>query len=467
MIDDSLAPDTSVPNVLEFRGGHAGALASFALFLAGVAALGLSGAPDERGLWPVLVAAIALGLSLARDRHRYCEALVEGIAQPIVALMILAWLLAGIFGALLTAGGLVDGLVWAAQQAGLSGSAWVVASFLVCCAFSSATGTSFGTMILCTPLLYPAGAAVGASPVMLAGAIIGGATFGDNLSPVSDTTIASAMTQGADIGGVVRSRIRYALPAAALALLGYALLGGNGDVATAIVPAGIETASGLLLLLAPLVAIILLLRKRHLIEGLLAGAVVAVAVGIVTGQLAMNDLLHLAPDQFGARGLIVDGIERSLGISVFTILLMGLVGTIEATGLLDRLVEVAQGSATSRRRAEAQIVAAVSGAVLLTTHSVVAILAVGRLARETGAHLGIGPYRRANLLDTTVCTFPFLLPYFVPTILAASLTVGGEAYGMPRLSALQVGFANLHSWALLAMVVFAVVSGYGSGHDDA
>ncbi len=98
---------------------------------------------------------------------------------------------------------------WESTAAGSRSS-----SFLICCLVSTATGTSLGTMILCAPLLYPAAAGLGTDPVILMGAVIGGATFGDNISPVSDTTIASASTQGADIGGVVRSRLKYAFPAA-------------------------------------------------------------------------------------------------------------------------------------------------------------------------------------------------------------------------------------------------------------
>ena len=95
---------------LEFRGGTGGALMPFVLFLGGVAWLGLSGAPDERGLWPVLVAAIGLGLLMARDRGNFCETLLAGMSQPIVLLMVMAWLLAGMLGTLLSSGGLVTGL---------------------------------------------------------------------------------------------------------------------------------------------------------------------------------------------------------------------------------------------------------------------------------------------------------------------------------------------------------------------
>lgn len=446
---------------LEFHGGLAGGLAPLALFLGGVGWLGIIGAPDERGLWPILLAAMGLGLILARDRNRYCDVVVRGMGRPVVLLMVLAWLLAGVLGALLSAAGLIDGLVWAARALGLSGGGWVVSAFLVCCAFSTAAGTSLGTLVVCSPFLYPAGAALGADPVLLAGAIIGGATFGDNISPVSDTTIASALTQQADMGGVVRSRMRYALPAAAAALVGFALLGGADTAASPVADAGAPLP--LVLLAAPAVVVWLLIGGRHLVHGLLAGIGLAALLGLLAGLLAPSQLMYIDAASFSARGLIVEGLERGVGVSVFTILLMGLVGALEATGVVDRLVALAARSTRSVRGAETWIVGAVSGAMLLTAHSAVAILAVGRFAAESGARYGLSPYRRANLMDATVCTFPFILPYFVPTILASSLTAGVES--MPRLSAWQIGAANLHSWGLLAMVAIAILTGYGRDDD--
>ncbi len=179
-----------MPDTLEFRGGLFGALLPFALFLSGVAWLALSGAPDEKGFWPVLLAALALGLLLARDRTRYCEVLLAGMSQPIVMVMIMAWLLSGVLGTVLAASGLIQSLAWLANAAHLTGPAFVMASLAACALVSTSTGTSFGTILLAGPLLYPAGGAVGASPGVLIGAILAGATFGDSISPISDTTIA-------------------------------------------------------------------------------------------------------------------------------------------------------------------------------------------------------------------------------------------------------------------------------------
>ena len=432
------------------------------LFLAGVSWLGLSGAPDETGFWPVLLIAIALGLFLATDKSAYSEAVIDGMSRRIVMIMLLAWLLAAVLGVLLRESGLVGALVWATSAAGVSGGGFVAVSFLVCVVFSTATGTSLGTILVCAPLLYPAGAPLAADPAFLIGAIIAGATFGDNVSPISDTTIASATTQGAKLGDVVRSRLKYALPAAAVALLVFVLFGGSGAAAD-----GLQTepdALGLLMLAVPALVLTVLIRQRHLMEGLIYGIVSATLLGLALGRFAVADLLSIDRDNFIATGMILDGMRRAIGVSIFTVLLMGLVGGLEGAGLLGRLTRWVRARATSAKRAEWWIFGTVSGATVLTTHSTVAIVTVGDLARDIGEASGVGANRRANILDIAVCTYPFLLPVFIPTVLTASMTA--DVMGMPRLSPWDVGLHNVHSWALLAVLVFAIATGWGRTAQD-
>ena len=455
-----MIPTAAEPQRLSFVGGWVGALAPFALFLTGVVSLGLLGTPDERGFWPILIAAIGLGLLLARDRDAYAAALVHGMSRPLVALMVLSWLLAGVLAALMRASGFVDALIDAAGTLGVTGGAYTAAAFLIAAAVSTATGTSLGTLLVCVPLLYPAGGPLGAAPAVLLGALLGGATFGDNVSPVSDTTIASAATQEAAMGDVVRSRLRYALPAAAVAL-GVALVWGGRGPDTVAAGSSAPEPTALAMLAAPVVVIVLLLRGRHLFVGLLAGVALAAGLGLVLGRFAPNDLMYLDRDAFIARGLVLEGLERGIGVSIFTILLMGLTAGLEASGLVERTVAFAERRSRGPRSAEMWIFTAVSAAVLLTTHASVAILTVGGFARDAGRRFDIGPARRANLLDVTVCTYPFLLPWFIPTILAAATTASDTDAGMPKLSAWTAGLYNAHSWALLVLVVVAVVTGWG------
>lgn len=443
-----------------FRGGTVGALLPFAVFLGGVGALALQGAPDEKGFWPVLLAALMTGLALSTDRSRYADVMIDAMSQRLVMIMICAWLFSGVLGALLSAGGVVKALAAGAAAIGLQGGVFVGAALVTAMVVSTATGTSFGTILLCGPILYPAGAGAGAHPAALIGAILAGATFGDSVSPVSDTTIASSGTQQVDIGGTVRARLRYAVPAGVVALLVSVWLGGQGAAPVAISHDAVVWRP-LVLLLSPALTIGMLLAQRHLVESLLAGIASALVIGLGLGVITPFDVLHIAPGTFGATGVIVDGMSRAVGVSIFTILLVGLVGTLQATDLLPRLVAVAERRALTPRAAEWWMVGVVSGAVLLTTHSVVAILAVGEFARETGARFGIDGYRRANLLDLTVCTWPFLLPYFLPTILASGATRDTGGSGMPALSAGTVGLYNTYAWALVVIVLASVITGYG------
>jgi len=200
-----------------------------------------------------------------------------------------------------------------------------------------------------------------------------------------------------------------------------------------------------------------MLRGRHLVEGLLFGCLAAAAIGLVAGWIRPSELLFFDREQYLARGFVLEGMQRAVGVSVFTLLLMGLVAPLEAMNIPGRWITAPDTRSSSPRKAELRIFGAVSAVVLLTTHSVVAILATGKLARDVGEPAGISRARRANLLDVTVCTYPFLLPFFIPTILAASTTASGIDAGMPRVSALQAGLHNFHSWALLGVLLAGIL----------
>lgn len=446
--------------LLPYYGGTFGVLLPFAVFVVGVVSLALAGAPDERGFWPVLVLALATSLLLARERTRWCETVIEGMSRPIVAIMILAWSLASIVGVLMSATGFVDALLFLAGRLHLGGTAFVGASFLICCVVSTATGTSFGTILLCGPLLYPAGGLLGSDPATLAGAILGGATFGDSISPLSDTSIASALSQATDVGGTVRSRVKYVVPAALLALPVYLFFGGGaGGAADRLSLAG--SPRGLPMVLAPLTVIVLLLKGRHLLEGLLAGIAVATAIGLGTGLLPPERLLELDRSNFTVRSLIIDGINRSVGISFFTLFLLGLVAALEASGVLGRWVDFAAQRIRTARAAEGWIAGVVGVVTCLTCHSIVAILTVSEFTRVTGERFGLHPYRRANLLDLSVSSIPFTLPYFIPVILAANTTASGRDHGLPMVPPLQVGLHNFLSLAIFSVLVVAITTGYG------
>lgn len=454
-------------NSLKFYGGIWGAILPFIVFVCGVIAVALSGAPDERGFWPILLLALSMSLLLARDKTAFSKVIIRSMSQEIVMIMIMAWILASTIGVLMTITGFVEALTWLAARLQLGSTGFVVATFIICCVVSLSTGSSFATILICSPILYPAGGLSGAPLATLAGAILGGATFGDFFAPISDTTIASALSQKADIGVTVRSRIKYILPAFVIALVAYYISAVASSSAVLSTDGVIEgDPKGLPMLLVPVFILYLFLRGKHLVHGLLLGLIAGIVLGLVLGLLPFGELFALDLDNLTVRSFVIRGIDRAVGISIFTILLMGLVGTLTAAGIVDRLVVYAEKHSHSNRHAEGWIAGTMTGAVMLITHSVVAILTVADFTRKTGEMTGVSPVRRANILSLAGCVFPFLFPYFIPVILMANMTSSGEEYNLGTVSPIATGMHNFIAWALLVMFVLAVLFGYGRKADN-
>lgn len=447
---------------IEFYGGAFGVLLPFFVFVTGVIIIALSGAPDERGFWPVLILAMGIGLLLCKDRTAFSEVVISGMSQKIVMIMITAWILASIIGILMTLTGFVEALIWVSNHLQLSGTSFIIATFIICCIVSLSTGSSFATILICSPLLYPTGGIMGAHLPALAGAIIGGATFGDFIAPISDTTIASALSQDAEIGATIKSRLKYVFPAALFALICYFVVAyNNSSVSTINENAILGDSKGLPMLLVPTFIIYLFLKGKHLLHGLLFGLLFGTIIGLVFGLLPLTQVISLDLENFAAKSFIIDGINRAVGLSFFTILLMGLVATLKASGLMNRLVDFAAARAKTEKHAESWIATVMSMAVLLTTHSIVAILMVTDFTKRTGNQLGVSKIRRANLLSLIACVFPFVLPYFIPVILMANMTNTGQEYNIPQVSPLEVGLYNFMSWGLLLMALISLIFGWG------
>ncbi|MEM8892609.1 MAG: Na+/H+ antiporter NhaC family protein, partial [Bacteroidota bacterium] len=335
------------------------------------------------------------------------------------------------------------------------------------CIVSLSTGSSFATILICGPLLYPSGGILGAHLPSLAGAILAGATFGDFIAPISDTTIASSLSQGADIGKVVKSRIKYMVPVFIFACLSFYISADSGFTAVKGLEAKLSgVPNALPMLLVPALIIYLFLKGKHLLEGLLLGLLFGVVLALLLGLLQMDQVFSLDLENFGSKSFVIDGINRAVGISFFTILLMGMVATLKASGLLDKLVKFAASKSTSAGDGERWIAATSAASVLLTTHSIVAILMLAEFSKESGEKLGIGSVRRANILSIVVCVFPFLLPYFIPVILMANTSMSGQDFGIPSVNALETGLHNFLAWGLLAMVLFLVIFGWGRKKDE-
>ena len=211
---------------IEFYGGMVGLIAPFIVLVLGILWLSVRGEAMPMAFWVPCLAGIAVALILSKNKTLCAETIIKGASNEMVAVMLMAWFLAGIVAELMEQTGLIGGLVWLATSIGLPGALFPLITFLTGSLLSTATGTALGTVMTLAPILYPVGVALGANPPVMCAAIVSAAYLGDNIAPVSDTTIASAYSQGVDVSAVVKSRLKYAFAAAAIG-------GGMADILTA------------------------------------------------------------------------------------------------------------------------------------------------------------------------------------------------------------------------------------------
>jgi len=259
---------------LEFYGGVPMLLVPFAVMFVGILWLGLSGAALPEAFWPMILLGIFVGLLLAKNKKVYVDSLIEGITSKMLAIMLMAWFMAGIMAKLLAAAGLVQGLIWGFLEIGISVAWFPLMVFLISSLISMSTGTAVGTLIAASPILFPVGYLLGGDPVLIIGAIIGGAFVGDNLAPISDTTIVSAYSQGTTIDKVVKSRIRYAIIAGAMTLIAYAFFAIKAGSSSTVAPPDELNPVGLVMIAVPILLLFLMSRGKDLVEGLLYANVI-------------------------------------------------------------------------------------------------------------------------------------------------------------------------------------------------
>lgn len=454
-------PSSAAP-VLRFRGGVAGLFTPFLVMFAGVLWLGISGVAIPEAYWPVIVLALFVGLVLARDQQRYVDALVAGMSSSMLAIMLLAWFLAGILGRLLSETGIIEGLVWVALQIGLPAAWFPLATFVISAGLSMSTGTSVGTILAATPILFPAGFAMGADPLLLLGAIIGGAFVGDNLAPISDTTIVSAYTQGTDVATVVRTRLRYAAVAAAVTVTAYAVFAVGTPATAGERPAIVAAPQGLIMLAVPAVLIWMMLRGRHLVPAMLYCLALGFGLGLTAGLIQLSDVLSIDAAAFTVSGIVVTGINSMVGIAVFTIFLMALIGTLEAGGMVEWMMKRAERFATTPTRAEGSIVGTTLLLNALTGAGTPSMVILGPFVRRLGHRFRIAPWRRGNLMDACSTTIIGFLPYsvavLIPFALVRDTVAGANLTGFTPVYLIPYVF---YCWALMLVIIIAALTGWG------
>lgn len=465
----SIYPQAEAPedHTIHMLGGPLMAFAP-ALVLVGVLAwLSLAERASISGFWVGGWAAVVVGLVLTTTKRTFTDSIIRGLSDKTGAVIITAFIFAGVFGKLLAGGGLVSGLLWFGLETGLHGAQFVVLTFLLACLFAAGTGTSVGTVIAMVPVLYPTGVFLGADPAMLALAVIAGGAFGDNIAPISDTTISSAYTAKAEMGDVVRSRLPLALISAAIAVVVFAIFGGGGQETARQVPVD-ATPLGLVMIIPFAVVIFLALRRQHIISALTWGSLATIALGFATGLMKPGEVFSIPGERGESTGLIEDGIAGVTGAVVLVLFILALAQVLADSGLMGRILARLEKRAAKGVRSAELIIAGIT--MLFTVPlgaNAPAILLVGpTLGRPLGRAHNLAPARIANLMDCSANTVFYMLPWHNAVIVwYATVLVTANDLGLPAPS-IGTAALNPYSWALIGVLLVSILTGWNRKYGD-
>ena len=349
----------------------------------------------------IYAVAITRGIKLEERIRQYSR----GASDPNILLMIWIFVLAGAFATGAKSMGAIDATVNLILSL-LPSSLLLPGLFIAACFISLSIGTSVGTVIALVPIALGLGESLGLSNAYVAAVVTGGAFFGDNLSFISDTTIAATRTQGCSMKDKFRANIAIVLPAAIIALILYFVVGLE---LPAVRPSGEE--GSFLLTLPYLLVLVAAVAGMNVLGVLTLGIIACGAVGLSTGALP-------AWDWIAALGSGITGMGELI---IVTLMAGGVLELIRYNGGIDYLLRHLTRGISGKRGAELTIAVLVSVANLCTANNTIAILTTGKVSREITKQYGLDPRKTASILDTFSCFVQGLIPYGAQLLLASKL----------------------------------------------
>ncbi|MCG8474594.1 MAG: Na+/H+ antiporter NhaC family protein [Cytophagales bacterium] len=391
----------------ENRKGNFWALSPLFIFL-GIY-LGVSLISGDFYKMPVIVSFLiaslsALAMNPRQSLNEKLTTFAKGAGNADIMLMSLIFILAGAFASAAKEIGAIESTVNLGLNL-LPGNVFIVGVFAIGCFISLSIGTSVGTVAALTPVAVGIAQTTEIPLALALGAVVGGAMFGDNLSIISDTTIAAAKTQGCDIRDKFRMNVRIVLPAAILASAVFYFLSNNYHVAD-------QARSYSMLKVAPYIIVLAAaLLGVNVVIVLLGGTIVTGLIGFYTGSF----------DFWGFADATRNGIQSMTELVVICMLIGGMVELIKANGGIQFLLYRISKKIKNTKSAELGIAALVFFVNLCTANNTVSILTAGPIAKQIADDNQIDPRRSASLLDTFSCFTQGTIPYGAQLLTAVSI----------------------------------------------
>lgn len=386
----------------------------------------------------VLMGIVAAFILLKQTTEEKINTLIAGCGESKIITMCIIYLLAGAFAVVSKATGGVDAVV----NLGISTidvAYFPLGIFLIAAFLSTATGTSVGAIVAIGPIAVSLAETSGASLPLISGALLGGSMFGDNLSMISDTTIAATQSLGCKLKDKFKINLFIAFPASVVTLLVLFYLGLNSEITAVIIPK--ETYEWWVIL--PYIAVIVLaLMGINVFATLLLGILLSGIIGLVGGNFTLLIFTQK----------IYEGFTSMTDIFLLSMLTGGLAAMVDRAGGIDYVLYNIKKAIKSKKSAQMGIGTLVGFANLAIANNTVSIVVTGGIAKEINDEYDLDARKTATILDIFSCIIQGILPYGAQILLILSFANG------------KLDFFDLieNAWYHLFLLIFTIISIYSS-----
>lgn len=389
----------------------------------------------------VLVGIIAAFLLFKSTTEDKVETLIAGCGESKIMTMCLIYLLAGAFAVVSKAMGGVDAVVNLGINT-IDVAYFPLGIFLIASFLSTATGTSVGAIVAIGPIAVALADKSGASLPLISGALLGGSMLGDNLSMISDTTIAATQSLGCDLKDKFKINLFIAFPAAVFTILVFFYLGLNSDIVTIAIA---KNDFSWFAIVPYILVIVLAVVGVNVFSTLLIGTLLAGIIGYFSGSFTLMEFTQK----------IYEGFTSMTDIFLLSMLTGGLAAMVDKAGGITYLLVQIKKRIKSKKSAQAGIGAIVGFANLAIANNTVSIVITGPIAKEINDEYELNPKKTAAILDIFSCIIQGILPYGAQVLLILSYANG------------KLDFFDLisNAWYHLFLLVFTLVAIYSSFWD--
>ncbi len=365
----------------------------------------------------IISSAVALILNHKEKLNKKIEVFALGMGNKDIMMMCLVFILAGAFAATAKEIGGVVSAVTIAEHF-IPPSFMISGLFVISALISLSIGTSCGTIAALIPIAVSLSQTFGFSPSVVLGATVGGAMFGDNISLISDTTIASTRTQNVDMRDKMLFSLRIVIVPALVCAILYMLPMFSHVTVSVIQP--IANIDAYIKVFPYILLLVLGVAGINVMFLLLIGTILNTIIGIHYGIF----------DIFGAFSCIGDGTVSMANTLIVAMLAGGLLKMVRYNGGITYIIKETQHLITNKKTCEIGICILVGIINLFTANNTVAIITAGPIARELSTTYSVNPKRTASLLDTTSCFVQGLIPYGAQILIATSLasSIGASSF---------------------------------------